>query len=75
MIYRSKTILFQLLFEHQFIACLPREDFLPTQSAYNHNGRHVKLNKVIQFHSLFHNTLKIYILYVFENIIFCRYVL
>lgn len=53
MIYRSKTILFQLLFEHQFIACLPREDFLPTQSAYNHNGRHVKLNKVIQFHSLF----------------------
>lgn len=48
MIYRSKTILFQLLFEHRFVACLPREDFLPLQSPYNNsNSRYVKLDKVI----------------------------
>ncbi|XP_065371982.1 dimethyladenosine transferase 2, mitochondrial [Calliphora vicina] len=35
MIYRSTSILFQMLFEYRFIARLPRDDFLPTQSEYN----------------------------------------
>lgn len=35
MIYRSTTMLFQMLFEYRYIAHLPREDFLPTQTEYN----------------------------------------
>ncbi|KAH8271412.1 hypothetical protein KR018_009214, partial [Drosophila ironensis] len=34
LIYRSTSVLFQILFEHQFIAKVPREDFLPLQSNY-----------------------------------------
>ncbi|XP_017035918.1 dimethyladenosine transferase 2, mitochondrial [Drosophila kikkawai] len=35
LIYRSTSVLFQILFEHQFIAKVPREDFLPMQTDYN----------------------------------------
>ncbi|KAM7360694.1 mitochondrial transcription factor B2 [Cochliomyia hominivorax] len=35
MIYRSTSILFQMLFEYRFITRLPRENFLPTQTEYN----------------------------------------
>lgn len=35
MIYRSTSILFQMLFEYRFITRLPREDFLPAQTEYN----------------------------------------
>ncbi|EDW28027.1 GL27200 [Drosophila persimilis] len=34
LIYRSTTVLFQILFEHRFIAKVPREDFLPLQADY-----------------------------------------
>ncbi|BFF92756.1 dimethyladenosine transferase 2 mitochondrial [Drosophila madeirensis] len=34
LIYRSTTVLFQILFEHRFIAKVPREDFLPLQAEY-----------------------------------------
>ncbi|XP_052859071.1 dimethyladenosine transferase 2, mitochondrial [Drosophila gunungcola] len=35
LIYRSTSVLFQILFEHQFIAKVPREDFLPHQTVYS----------------------------------------
>ncbi|XP_017071912.2 dimethyladenosine transferase 2, mitochondrial [Drosophila eugracilis] len=35
LIYRSTSVLFQILFEHKFIAKVPREDFLPQQAVYN----------------------------------------
>ncbi|XP_030558774.1 dimethyladenosine transferase 2, mitochondrial [Drosophila novamexicana] len=35
LIYRSASVLFQILFEHRFIAKLPRESFLPVQGDYN----------------------------------------
>ncbi|XP_037821575.1 dimethyladenosine transferase 2, mitochondrial [Lucilia sericata] len=35
MIYRSTSILFQMLFEYRFIARLPRDEFLPAQTEYN----------------------------------------
>ncbi|XP_037729851.1 dimethyladenosine transferase 2, mitochondrial [Drosophila subpulchrella] len=35
LIYRSTSVLFQILFEHQFIAKVPREDFLPQQTAFS----------------------------------------
>ncbi|KAH8382513.1 hypothetical protein KR009_003928 [Drosophila setifemur] len=35
LIYRSTSVLFQILFEHQFIAKVPREDFLPQQTVYS----------------------------------------
>ncbi|KAL7729838.1 hypothetical protein ACLKA6_014695 [Drosophila palustris] len=35
MIYRSTSVLFQILFEHRFIAKVPRELFLPQQSNIN----------------------------------------
>ncbi|XP_017102969.2 dimethyladenosine transferase 2, mitochondrial [Drosophila bipectinata] len=34
LIYRATSILFQILYKHQFIAKVPREDFLPMQSNY-----------------------------------------
>ncbi|XP_073814695.1 mitochondrial transcription factor B2 [Musca autumnalis] len=45
MIYRSTTILFQILFEYKFIAYLPREDFLPQQTEYN-TSKGSKLRRV-----------------------------
>ncbi|XP_013105854.1 dimethyladenosine transferase 2, mitochondrial [Stomoxys calcitrans] len=45
MVYRSTTILFQILFEYRFIAHLPREDFLPTQAEYN-TSKGSKLRRV-----------------------------
>ncbi|XP_023163779.1 dimethyladenosine transferase 2, mitochondrial [Drosophila hydei] len=35
LIYRSASVLFQILFEHRFIAKVPRESFLPVQADYN----------------------------------------
>ncbi|XP_034484704.1 dimethyladenosine transferase 2, mitochondrial [Drosophila innubila] len=35
LIYRSTSVLFQILFEHRFIAKVPRELFLPQQSNFN----------------------------------------
>ncbi|XP_075147693.1 mitochondrial transcription factor B2 [Haematobia irritans] len=48
MIYRSTTILFQILFEHRFIARLPRNDFLPTQAEYSSS----KGSKLWRVHSI-----------------------
>jgi dimethyladenosine transferase 2 len=42
--YRSTTILFQLLFEHEFLEKLPRQNFLPWQSDYKLSS-HLKLTK------------------------------
>ncbi|XP_030376020.1 dimethyladenosine transferase 2, mitochondrial [Scaptodrosophila lebanonensis] len=49
LIYRSTTILFQILFEHRFIAKVPRDHFLPTQADYNLN-KSSKLAKVRSIH-------------------------
>lgn len=35
LIYRSLSVLFQILFEHRFIAKVPREQFLPVQQEMN----------------------------------------
>ncbi|EDW42781.1 dimethyladenosine transferase 2, mitochondrial [Drosophila sechellia] len=45
LIYRSTSVLFQILFEHKFIAKVPREDFLPQQTAYSPT-KSSKLGKV-----------------------------
>ncbi|KAH8243073.1 hypothetical protein KR032_004323 [Drosophila birchii] len=45
LIYRSTSVLFQILFEHQFIAKVPREDFLPMQTDYS-PSKGSKLGKV-----------------------------
>ncbi|EDW83085.1 uncharacterized protein Dwil_GK22500 [Drosophila willistoni] len=45
LLYRSTSVLFQILFEHRFIAKVPREHFLPHQADYN-VGKSSKLGKV-----------------------------
>ncbi|EDV94750.1 dimethyladenosine transferase 2, mitochondrial [Drosophila grimshawi] len=45
LIYRSASVLFQILFEHQFIALVPRESFLPAQADHN-VSKGSKLGKV-----------------------------
>ncbi|ALC46461.1 mtTFB2 [Drosophila busckii] len=45
LIYRSASMLFQILFEHRFIAKVPREHFLPQQAEFN-LGKSSKLGKV-----------------------------
>ncbi|KAH8407022.1 hypothetical protein KR222_004162, partial [Zaprionus bogoriensis] len=45
LIYRSSSVLFQILFEHRFIAKVPREHFLPLQQDL-HVGKGSKLGKI-----------------------------
>uniref|UniRef100_A0A1B0FHF6 rRNA adenine N(6)-methyltransferase n=1 Tax=Glossina morsitans morsitans TaxID=37546 RepID=A0A1B0FHF6_GLOMM len=46
LLYRSTSILFQILFEYRFIEYLPRDSFLPLQSEYFFNKRS-KLKKIL----------------------------
>ncbi|EAT35245.1 AAEL012582-PA [Aedes aegypti] len=38
-LYRSSSVLFQIFFEHEFIAKIPRKDFLPWPSIHSAKGR------------------------------------
>ncbi|XP_055911186.1 dimethyladenosine transferase 2, mitochondrial [Eupeodes corollae] len=48
MIYRSSSMLFQMMFEHKFITKLPREYFLPRQAEYKFkkSGKLDKVNSI-----------------------------
>lgn len=48
LMYRSLSVLFQVLFEHRFIAKVPREHFLPVQQDVNirKNSKLFKINAI-----------------------------